>query len=164
MDKRQYYLKMSSWVYQNCNLACNFEDELKTRLTKVYETVNENLKTIRDCMRQSYNKSIRFHSYTVGDKVWLHNKYYKPGENLKLAPQRSGPWSVIKILRNGRNFWLKKDMNVKNVIIHHDRIEAVQRSPMECNSFETESDSASSSSKKDNETDTVAEVDNESYR
>ena len=87
---------------------CNVADELKTRLTKVYTSVNENLKSSRDRlktsrdrlkisrdrMRQSYNKSIRLHRYTIGDKVWLRNKYYKPGENPKLAPRRSGPWSV----------------------------------------------------------------------
>ena len=129
----------------------DFAEELKTRLTKVYGTVNENLKTSRDRMKQSYNKSIRFHNYTVGDKVWLRNKYYKPGENPKLAPRRSGPWSVIEVLRNGRNFRLKND-NSKEVIIHHDRIEPVRSIPSEFDYSEPESDNSSSDEEVEPET------------
>ena len=48
----------------------DFAEEMKIKLAKVYETVNENLKTSRDRMKRSYDKSIRLNSYTVGDKVW----------------------------------------------------------------------------------------------
>ena len=56
---------------------------------------------------KQYNKKLKFNDYIEGDKVWLKAKYYKTGENRKLAPRRGGPWTVLRKLPNGVNFEIK---------------------------------------------------------
>ena len=103
--------------------ASDFAEELKLKLNKSYGTVNRNLLSSRKRMENSYNKSIRTNNYITGQKVWLRNKSFKGGESAKLAPRRSGPWTVVDILPNGRNFRIRNDSNSKVVVVHHDRIE-----------------------------------------
>ena len=91
-------------------------------------------------MKKSYNKSIRFNNYSIGDKVWLRNKSFKPGQSAKLAPRRSGPWSIIEVLPNKRNFRVKNDSNGKTKVIHHDRIAPVRSTVHESESEESSSE------------------------
>ena len=72
-------------------------------------------------MQRQYNTKLRFIDYSRGQQVWLKVKYYKTGENRKLAPRRTGPWKVIQKLPNGVNFEIENSNGEKKVV-HHDRI------------------------------------------
>ena len=94
-------------------------------------------------MKRQYNKNVRVKSYTIGQKVWLKSKYYKTGESKKLAPRKSGPWTMTKILENGVNFETKRDSNSDKIIVHHGRIIPMKLNPDVSNTKEssTEPDS-----------------------
>ena len=51
----------------------------------------------------------------------LKVKYYKTGENRKLAPRYSGPWTVLRKLPNGVNFEIYNTNTSAKKIVHHDR-------------------------------------------
>ena len=106
--------------------ASDFASETKLRLEKTYESVNNNLKSYRSRMEKSYNTSLKKHEYTVGDEVWLRKKNFKRGESTKLAPRRTGPWIVVDVKENGRNFRLKH-RNGQRCLVHHDRLSPVRR-------------------------------------
>lgn len=107
--------------------AEDYAAETKIRLEKAYETVNKTLSTYRARMETNYNKSIKHRQYSVGDEVWLRKRNFKQGESEKLAPRRTGPWTIIEAKDNGRNFRIRNNRNGKISIIHHDRIEPVKR-------------------------------------
>ena len=77
-------------------------------------------------MEKSYNTSLKKHEYTVGDEVWLRKKNFKRGESEKLSPRRTGPWIVVDVKENGRNFCLKH-RNGQRCVVHHDRLSPVRR-------------------------------------
>ena len=72
-----------------------------------------------------YNKKLRFHDYQAGQKVWLKTNVVNSGEN-KLAPKRTGPWTVIKRMPNGVNFEMQNDKSYKKKIVHHDKLKTVK--------------------------------------
>ena len=96
--------------------------ELKKKLTETYEIVRNNLNKSREGMKKQYDKNVRINRYTVGDKVWLKNKYFKSGVSKKLAARRNGPWTIEQILPNGVNFLITRTNPYKKLIVHHDRI------------------------------------------
>ena len=108
--------------------ASDFADEIRLKLAKAYETVNSNLVAYRNRMEKTYNKSTRVHQYSVGDEVWLRKKNFKRGESSKLAPRRTGPWSIVEVLPNERNFRLRNRHNGRKIVVHHDRMEPVRSS------------------------------------
>ena len=54
--------------------------------------------------------------------MWLQVKFYKTGENRKLAPRYSGPWTEIQNLANGVNFEIRNPQTSEKKIAHHDRL------------------------------------------
>ena len=95
---------------------------LRDYLQEVYSQVNINLGLNRENMKKQYNKNVRVINYTNRQKVWLKAKYYKTGASKKLAPRKSGPWTVTKILDNDVNFEITRDSSSQKVIVHHDCI------------------------------------------
>ena len=79
----------------------------------------------REAMDKQYNKKVTANSYKTGDRVWVTKKFYKTGENGKLAPRRDGPFVVVECLPNGRNFTVKNIQTGKTSNIHHDRMRPV---------------------------------------
>ena len=73
------------------------------------------------CSSSIHNKNLRFFDYKAGEKVWLKMKHYKSGENRKLSPRQSGPWTVMEKLPNGVNFCIVNDSTKNEKIVHHDR-------------------------------------------
>ena len=67
-------------------------------------------------MLMQYNKNLRFHFNQVGQELWLKNGRDQEGEN-KLAPKRTGPWTVIKKMPNGVNFEIQSDNLHKKYIL-----------------------------------------------
>ena len=47
----------------------------------MYVLVNTNL----NHAHATYNKNVRVNTYSAGDKTWLQNKTFKPGQSPKLA-------------------------------------------------------------------------------
>ena len=76
-------------------------------------------------MMSQYNKNLRFHNHVPGTKVWLKTKYVKSGEN-KLAPKRTGPWTVIEKMPNGVNFRIQCEKSRETKVVHHDHLKPVQ--------------------------------------
>ena len=103
-----------------------FAVETRLRLDRAYETINKNLSMYRSRMEKSYNSSTKLHEYSVGDEVWLRKKTFKCGESEKLAPRRTGPWTVVEVKANGRNF-LIRSRNGKRYVVHHDRLTPLAR-------------------------------------
>ena len=73
-------------------------------LRDTFNSVTSKLHLNQLQMQAQYNKHIHFHDYKEGEKVWLKVKFYKTGENRKLAPRRKGPWTILRKLPNGVNF------------------------------------------------------------
>ena len=97
-------------------------EELKIRLKIIYEQVNNQLEITRTQMQAQYNKKLNFNDYKVGDQAWLKKKYYKTGENRKLSPRRTGPWTIVDKMPNGVNFRVRNNSSGQTQIVHHDRL------------------------------------------
>ena len=96
-------------------------EDLHIQMRDVILHVTKSLNIYKLDMMKQYNKNIMFFDYKPGEQVWVKRKRFKPGENRKLAPRKSGPWTVVEKLPNGVNFRIineKKDTKV----IHHDRL------------------------------------------
>ena len=91
-----------------------YTTELKKRLTDTYEIVRRNLTKSREVMKRQYDKKMNVNVYNVGDKVWVKNKFFKSGVSKKLAPRKSGPWTVKEILQNGVDFKLRERNHIKS--------------------------------------------------
>ena len=106
--------------------AKEYSDERQSIIQDMYDTVISHLKLSKEAMMKQYNKKLKFNDYIEGDKVWLKVKYYKTGENRKLAPRRGGPWTVLRKLPNGVNFEIKHETTKEVKIVHHDRLTPVR--------------------------------------
>ena len=106
--------------------AKEFSDERQSVIQDIYDAVIRQLKLSKEAMAKQYNKRLKFNDYIEGDKVWLKVKFYKTGENRKLAPRRGGPWVVLRKLPNGVNFEIKNVATREVKIVHHDRLTPVR--------------------------------------
>ncbi len=102
--------------------AADYADERNFVLQDVFDVVFTNLQLNKEKMQQQYNKSLRFFDHQPGEKVWLKVKFYKTGENRKLAPRRQGPWTILRKLPNGVNFEIINDNTQETKVVHHDRL------------------------------------------
>ena len=64
-------------------------------LRDVFDIVFNNLQIRKHQMQATALSTIR------RGKVWMKVKFFKSGENRKLAPRYSGPWTVLRKLPNG---------------------------------------------------------------
>ena len=72
---------------------------------------------------KQYNKKLNFNDYIEGN---MKVKYYKTGENRKLAPRRGGPWIVLRKLPNDVNFEIKNIATKEVKIVPCDRLTPVK--------------------------------------
>ena len=91
-------------------------------LRDTFNSVTSKLHLNQLQMQAQYNKHIHFHDYKEGEKVWLKVKFYKTGENRKLAPRRKGPWTILRKLPKGVNFEIFNEKTSEKKIVHHDRL------------------------------------------
>ena len=101
-----------------------YEKDITPLLRDIFDHVFSKLEISKEKMQRQYNAKLRFIDYSRGQKVWLKVKYYKTGENRKLAPRRTGLWKVIQKLPNGVNFEIENSNGDKKVV-HHDRLVSV---------------------------------------
>ena len=73
-------------------------------------------------MKRCFDEKTNFHVLQEGDKVWLRKKCYKTGENKKLSPRRTGPWTIAENLANGVNFRITIDGDKTEKVVHHNRL------------------------------------------
>ena len=111
--------------------ASEYFEERSFVLQDMFDTVIQELKLSKEKMMRQYNQNLRVIDYKTGDKVWLKVKYYKTGENRKLAPRRGGPWTIVEKLPNGVNFRIRNDSSAEMKVVHHDRLSPV-RSKRSC--------------------------------
>lgn len=102
------------------NTPVDYAQDRRFVLEDTYNTVIDNLQLSK--VKTHYNQNLRFHNHQEGYSVWLKVKFYKTGENRKLAPRRSGPWTVIRKLPNGVNFEILNHKTQEKKIVHHDRL------------------------------------------
>ena len=142
--------------------ANDFAEELKLKLQKTYETITANMSKYRERMSNAYDKSVRINEYSAGDKVWLQIKSVKKHLSRKLSLRRSGPWTIVEIFPNGRNFRIKNDETGKYLVVHHDRIEPANIVPSDVQGGARVTGYTSSSSESESEPDDEAQTENES--
>ena len=106
--------------------AAEYFDERSFVLQDMFDVVIQELNLSKAKIIQQYNQNLRVNNYKNGDKVWLKVKYYKTGENRKLAPRRGGPWTVVEKLPNGVNFRIRNDNSSETKVVHHDRLSPVR--------------------------------------
>ena len=101
----------------DAHTAEEYLSDIKTKLTDVIHDVRKHLQISQSKMKNMYDKKTthKFSPYAMGDKVWLRKKCYKTGENRKLSPRRTGPWTVIETFPNLVNFRIKLG-NIENVV------------------------------------------------
>ena len=99
-----------------------YAQERQLILKDVFDVVFNNLQISKLKMQAQYNENLRFLNHQEGEKVWLKVKFYKTGENRKLAPRYSGPWTIVRKLPNGVNFEINNSRTSETKIVHHDRL------------------------------------------
>ena len=100
----------------------DYAEELKIRIKIIYEQVNTQLEITRTQIQSQYNKKLNSNDYKVADQAWLKKKYYKTGENRKLSPIKTGPWTIIDKMPNGVNLRVRNNASGQTQIVHHDRL------------------------------------------
>ena len=110
---------------RDVNTAAQYAQDVKLSLQNTHYRFTRHLHISRDKMQRQYKKNIRFYNYKVGDKVKMKN--YEVGENRKLSPRRSGPWTIREKLPNGLNFKVTNDSSKSEKIIHQDRLSPLWR-------------------------------------
>ena len=105
----------------------DYSEEVGMSLEQLWGTVRTHLETSKRDMVTRYNKNLRFHDYQPGEKVWLKADVINPGEN-KLAPKRSGPWTVVEKMPNGVNFRISNEDSGVTKVVHHDKLKIVRTS------------------------------------
>ena len=108
--------------YIGASSPVEYLSDLKIQMSETMKKVRVALKVSRSQMQKEYNKKVQFFDYKTGEKVWMKKKRFKPGENRKLSPRKTGPWTVIRKCNNGVNFEIENDKNKKRNIIHHNRL------------------------------------------
>lgn len=104
--------------------ANQHEHSVSKLLQSTFDHVIDALKLNQKTMQAHYNRNLRVVDYQVGQKVWLQTKYYRTGENRKLAPRRNGPWEITAKLPNAVNFEICNARGEKKVV-HHNRLSPV---------------------------------------
>ena len=104
------------------NTPLTYAQERQLILRDVFDVVFNNLQISKLKMQAQYNENLRFLNHQEGEKVWLKVKFYKTGENRKLAPRYSGPWTIVRKLPNGVNFEINNSRTSETKIVHHDRL------------------------------------------
>ena len=97
------------YEFRDVTTPNDYAEELKIRSKLIYEQVNTQLEITRTHMQAQYNNKLNFNDYKVGDQAWLKKKYYKTGENRKLSPRRTGPWTIVDKMPNGVNFRVRNN-------------------------------------------------------
>ena len=105
-----------------------YSDDVKVKLQTIMALVRRELKNSQMRMKNTYDTSANIKYYNIGDKVWLRKKFYKAGENRKLSPRRTGPWTVTAIMGNGIDFGIKLDGSLTEKVVHHNRLMPVKKS------------------------------------
>ena len=95
-----------------------------------------------------YGKNVKAIKYVINDKVWLQKKTFKPNENKKMSPQKTGPWTIIKVYPNNVNFKIV-DNSGKTQVVHHNRLSPVRGENTEDNPCYIMSDDESTCSSND---------------
>ena len=114
--------KHNQFQLSNVNTPAGYAQDRSFVLRDTFDVVIQNLLLNKDKMQAQYNQKLRFIDHQDGDKVWLKVKFYKTGENRKLAPRRGGPWTVLRKLPNRVNFEIQNDKTKEKKIVHHDRL------------------------------------------
>ena len=120
--------------------ASEYLKDLKIQLLENIRHAAKFLGISREHMVKQYNKNLHVINYEINDKVWLHKKAFKKGENAKLSPRKSGPWKVVKIYPNKVNFKIEDEKGNQQVV-HHNRlspVKEVQGVESDCSSDENE--------------------------
>lgn len=107
--------------------ASEYLQDLKVQLLENIRHATKFLGISRERMVKQYNKNLHYISYQINDKVWLHKKTFKSGENAKLSPRKSGPWKVVEVYPNKVNFKIQDDAGNQQVV-HHNRLSPVKES------------------------------------
>ena len=112
--------------------------DLKVQLLENINHATKFLGISREKMVNQYNKNLHTITYSLKDKVWLHKVTFKKGENAKLSPRKTGPWTIVKVYPNGVNFKIE-DAAGNLQVVHHNRMSPVKEAPLD-DSSESDSD------------------------
>ena len=103
----------------------DYTEEVGLSLKHLWESVRTHLELNKKDMLSRYNKNLRFRDYLPGTRVWLKSDVIKSGEN-KLAPKRTGPWTIIKKMPTGVTFQIENEESGMKKIVHHDKLNPVR--------------------------------------
>ena len=106
----------------------DYSDEVGISLEQIWDSVKTHLEISKRDMVTRYNRNIRFHDYLPGERVWLKADVINAGEN-KLAPKRSGPWTIVEKMPNGVTFRISNNDTGVTKVVHHDKLKLVRSSP-----------------------------------
>ena len=112
--------------------------DLKVQLLENIHHATKFLGISREKMVEQYNKNLHTITYALNDRVWLHKHTFKKGENAKLSPRKTGPWTIVEVLPNGVNFRIE-DAAGEQQVVHHNRMSPVKEAAPD-DSDETDSD------------------------
>jgi hypothetical protein len=99
-----------------------YSEEIKHRLTDVFEAVSKELSVTRERMKINHDKNLNVSDISPGQVVWIKRKWTKKGQSESLSTRWLGPWVVVKKMDNGVNFELRNQATGKSTVVHHDRI------------------------------------------
>ena len=103
----------------------DYTEDLGQSLKQLWDKVRLHLRSSKKKMSEQYNRKLRFFDYPSGAKVWLKTDVINSGDN-KLAPKRTGPWTVIQKMPNGVTFRIINEGTGVRKIVHHDKLSPVR--------------------------------------
>ena len=100
----------------------DYVQHLNDKFCQIYELVRKHLKTNAKRQKRDYDSRIVFHSYSLGDIVYLLDSSKVIGKSPKLKREVwKGPFVVVRKI-NDILYQIKGHPKTKCKIVHHDRI------------------------------------------
>ena len=90
-----YHPRMSYEKKVNSRSKSKSADKLSAKLRELIIVCWENLHYAQELQKRVHNKGVKPRNYTLGDKIWLNNKYIKTKRNRKLDAKFFGSFQVL---------------------------------------------------------------------
>ena len=86
----------------NQKQGTDFAKDIKTKIKKSNQVVNQNLFVSRKKMKDQFDKGVKLAPFDVGDLVMLWKPYKKARTSGCFQPNWHGPWTIVKFTGNSK--------------------------------------------------------------
>ena len=109
-----FAIEKNSPIPRSKRNAKEFAVELADQIENASKIVNSNLENSRNKMKNTYDKKMSTHKFSIGDSVMLWWPYFKEKIPRAFQPKWDGPYTIVKLLGD-TNCIIENNGNYKNV-------------------------------------------------